>query len=161
MMAFPWDQKIQEMTHLVGSLAPLRQAGSRVVFTNGCFDLLHVGHLATLQSAREQGDLLVVGLNSDESVQKLKGPARPLLPQWERAQLLAALTCVDYVVIFSEENPNEVLRQLQPDVHVKGGDYRVEDLPETPIVEAYGGRVHIAPIVQGRSTTRLEQALRG
>ena len=159
MMNFPWDNKIQELPQLLDTLTPIRQAGSRVVFTNGCYDLLHVGHLATLSTARAQGEILVVGLNSDISVRGLKGPTRPLQPEHERAQLLAALQCVDFVVLFSQPTPIELLTQLRPDVHVKGGDYDASQLPETPIIESYGGRVHIAPIARGRSTTKLEQAL--
>ncbi len=133
----------------------------RWVFTNGCFDLLHVGHLRTLQWARSQGDALVVGVNSDASVRSLgKGPTRPLVPQEERAEMLAGLTCVDYVVIFEEPTPLPLLERLRPEVHVKGGDYRLEDLPESPLVLGYGGQVLITPLVPGRSTTTLEALLR-
>ena len=158
-MKFPWDTKIQDLPKLQKTLAPLRQTGARVVFTNGCFDLLHVGHLATLDAAKAQGDILVVGLNSDSSVQGLKGPTRPLQPQFERAQLLAALACVDFVIIFEQATPLDLLSILRPDVHVKGGDYLASQLPETPLIESYGGRVHIAPIAQGRSTTGLKKGL--
>ena len=138
-----------------------RPRQGRWVFTNGCFDLLHVGHLRTLAWARAQGDVLVVGVNSDTSVRSLgKGPSRPLVPQEERAEMLAGLSCVDYVVIFDEPTPLPLLEQLRPEVHVKGGDYRVEDLPETPLVQSYGGQVLITPLVPGRSTTTLEALLR-
>jgi D-beta-D-heptose 7-phosphate kinase/D-beta-D-heptose 1-phosphate adenosyltransferase len=161
MSRFPWDVKIKSLDELQKALQPLRKGGAQVVFTNGCFDLLHVGHLDTLSSARQQGEVLVVGLNSDSSVRILKGPHRPLQSEGERAQILAALSCVDYVVIFSEQTPLQLLAVLRPDVHVKGGDYLACDLPETPLVESWGGRVHIAPVALGRSTTLLEKALGG
>lgn len=136
-------------------------AGQSVVTSNGCFDLLHVGHLRTLRTARAQGDVLVVLLNSDESVRMLgKGASRPLVREEERAELLAGLECVDGVVIFAEKTPLEVLARLRPDVHVKGGDYRVEDLPETAVVESWGGRVTVTPLVPGKSTTALERLLK-
>lgn len=132
----------------------------RVVFTNGCFDLLHAGHLKTLLTARRQGDLLVVGVNSDRSVRALKGPERPLNPEGERAELLAGLECVDLVVLFDEDTPLELLDRLRPDVHVKGGDYREEDLPEAPLVRSWGGRIVLTGVVPDRSTTRLASRLR-
>jgi D-glycero-beta-D-manno-heptose 1-phosphate adenylyltransferase len=133
----------------------LRSEGRRVVFTNGCFDLLHVGHLRYLQGARAQGDALVVGINSDASVRALKGPSRPVVAEDERAELLAGLECVDYVTLFGEAVPHAVIELLKPDVHVKGGDYREEDLPEAELVRSYGGSVVIMPLVPGRSTTEL------
>lgn len=159
MSRFPWDDKVKTSQELQTALAPLRADGSQIVFTNGCFDLLHVGHLDTLASAKAQGDILIVGLNSDSSVRGLKGPSRPLQPETERAQILAALSCVDYVVIFGEQTPLELLAILRPDVHVKGGDYLASQLPETPLVESWGGRVHIAPVAHGRSTSLLEKGM--
>ncbi|MBQ7503258.1 D-glycero-beta-D-manno-heptose 1-phosphate adenylyltransferase [bacterium] len=126
-----------------------------VVFTNGCFDILHVGHLSTLLAAKSEGDFLIVGLNSDSSVKALKGPERPINCEQERAQMLAALECVDMVVLFSEDTPVELLQKLRPDVHVKGGDYKEEDLPETPIVKSYGGKIVLARLIPGRSTTQI------
>ena len=162
MSDFPSDERIVTLDSLLELVGEARLHGQKLVFTNGCFDLLHVGHLSTLHSARLQGDILVVGVNSDRSVRALnKGPNRPLVSQRERAQMLAALRFVDYVVIFDEDTPLPLLQRLRPDVHVKGGDYDVRQLPETPVVESYGGRVHIAAIRPGRSTTRLEQLLRG
>jgi len=137
----------------------LRAAGRRIVFTNGCFDLLHVGHLRYLEQARALGDVLVVGLNTDASVRRLKGPTRPLVPEIERAELLAGLRCVDYVTLFDEPLPNETLGALRPHYHVKGGDYNAESLPETPLVRSLGGEVVIMPLVAGRSTTNVVQRI--
>jgi rfaE bifunctional protein nucleotidyltransferase chain/domain len=148
-------EKVVERAQLPELGRTLRAEGQRIVFTNGCFDLLHVGHLRYLQQARAQGDLLVVGLNSDLGVRRLKGPTRPIVPEDERAELLAGLACVDYVTLFDEPLPNETIRALRPDIHVKGGDYRVEDLPEAAIVREGGGEVVIMPLVEGRSTTDI------
>lgn len=137
----------------------LRAAGRRVVFTNGCFDLLHVGHTRYLRQARALGDVLVVALNTDRGVSRLKGPTRPLIPETERAELLAELTCVDYVTLFDEPLPNDTILALRPHVHVKGGDYTADALPETPVVRSYGGEVRILPLTPDRSTTRLAEAL--
>jgi D-beta-D-heptose 7-phosphate kinase/D-beta-D-heptose 1-phosphate adenosyltransferase len=131
------------------------QDGSTTVFTNGCFDLLHVGHTRYLQAARALGDRLVLGLNSDASVQGLKGPNRPILPQDERAELLAALACVDYVLIFDEPTADEAIKAVRPSLYVKGGDYEPDTIPETPLVRALGGDVKVLPFVEGRSTTSL------
>jgi rfaE bifunctional protein nucleotidyltransferase chain/domain len=139
----------------------LRAEGRRIVFTNGCFDLLHVGHLRYLQQARALGDLLVVGVNTDAGVQRLKGPTRPLVPEEERAELLAGLRCVDYVTLFDEPTPVETIRALKPHVHVKGGDYREEDLPEAAAVREGGGEIRIMPLVLGRSTTDIVRKIVG
>lgn len=137
------------------------RSGRSLVFTNGVFDLLHVGHVRYLRQARDLGDLLIVGVNSDDSVRRLnKGPERPLNAAEERIELLEALRWVDGAVEFAEDTPIELIRQLRPEVHVKGGDYRVEDLPETRIVHEYGGRVEILPFVAGRSTTSLVNRMR-
>jgi len=132
-----------------------QQRGETIVFTNGCFDLLHVGHIQYLQQARTLGDCLVLGLNDDASVRLLKGPQRPVLPQHERARILAALGCVDYVTIFSEATPHALITQLRPDVLVKGGDYTPETVVGRDVVEAYGGRVCIMPYIAGNSTTEI------
>ncbi len=131
------------------------QDGSTTVFTNGCFDLLHVGHTRYLQAARQLGDRLVLGLNSDDSVRGLKGPSRPILPEDERAELLAALECVDYVLVFDEPTADEAIKAVRPTLYVKGGDYDPERIPETPLVRALGGEVKVLPFVEGRSTTSL------
>jgi rfaE bifunctional protein nucleotidyltransferase chain/domain len=138
----------------------LRAEGKRVVFTNGCFDVLHVGHLRYLQQARALGDVLVVGVNTDAGVRRLKGPERPIVPEEERAELLAGLRCVDYVTLFDEPLPNETIAALRPDVHAKGGDYTEEQLPEAPLVRSYGGEVVLLPLVPGRSTTDLVDRIR-
>lgn len=133
-----------------------------VVWTNGCFDLLHVGHVRSLQAARALGDVLVVGLNSDESVRRLKGPLRPILAEAERAEILRALACVDAVIIFSEATPEVALSMLKPDIHCKGGDYAPphgKPVPEAAIVAAYGGRVAFLPLIPGVSTTGIEQRI--
>jgi D-glycero-beta-D-manno-heptose 1-phosphate adenylyltransferase len=140
----------------------LRAKGRAVVFTNGHFDLLHVGHLRYLQSARTLGDVLVVGVNDDRITTERKGPSRPVLPEDERAELLAGLACVDYAVIFHEPTASACISALKPDIYVKGGDYAPGGaaLPEAEGVEAYGGRVVILPLVEGRSTTDIVQAIR-
>lgn len=138
----------------------LRKEGRTVVSTNGCFDILHVGHGRILKQSKELGDVLVVGLNSDESVRKLKGPSRPINSQEDRAELLALLASVDYVTIFTEDTPVEFLKLLRPNIHVKGADYNPSDLAETPVVESFGGRVEILQLIPGRSTTNLVEKIR-
>jgi D-beta-D-heptose 7-phosphate kinase/D-beta-D-heptose 1-phosphate adenosyltransferase len=132
-----------------------RQAGRRIVFTNGCFDIVHRGHTAFLRDARALGDLLVVGLNTDESVARLKGASRPVNTLEDRAQVLASLSSVDYVVPFGEDTPEDLLRALRPDVFVKGGDYSREMLPEAAVVESLGGTVRILDYVEDHSTTAI------
>lgn len=142
--------------------AQLIRKGQRLVFTNGVFDLLHAGHVRYLAQARALGDQLIVGVNSDASVRRLnKGPERPLNPAEDRVAVLEALRAVDGAVVFDEDTPIELIRLLEPEIHVKGGDYTKDQLPETAIVEAYGGRVEILPFLDGRSTTDLVRRLRG
>jgi rfaE bifunctional protein nucleotidyltransferase chain/domain len=152
--------RIVSREELAKLLEEHRARGERIVFTNGCFDLLHVGHARYLAQARALGDLLVVGVNTDRSVQELKGPHRPFLSEQDRAELLAHLSSVDYVVLFDEERPNALLETVRPHIHVKGGDYRAEDLPEAPVVLRHGGRIEILPLVEGRSTTGLAKRIR-
>ncbi len=147
--------KIVRRSVLKGILDELRGKGKRIVFTNGCFDILHIGHLRYLQEAKALGDYLVVGVNTDESVRQLKGPDRPLVPQFERAEILSGLECVDYVTLFSETTPVALIGELKPDIHVKGGDYTADELPEAEIVKSYGGEVRILQEVEGKSTTSL------
>ena len=130
-----------------------KNAGRSVVFTNGCFDVVHAGHVAYLAWARAQGDALVLGLNSDASVRHLKGEKRPIVPFAERARILAALRSVDVVVGFGEATPEALLDRLRPDIHVKSAQYREEDLPERVIVQGYGGRILLAPHQEGVSTS--------
>jgi rfaE bifunctional protein nucleotidyltransferase chain/domain len=141
-----------------------RREGKCVVWTNGCFDILHVGHLRNLQACRACGDVLVVGLNSDASVRTIKGPTRPVNPEGDRAELLSGLACVDAVVIFGEATPEASLARLKPDVHCKGEDYKPphgKPIPESKVVEAYGGRICFIPLVPGRSTTGTIEKLGG
>ena len=138
----------------------MREAGGRVVFTNGCFDLLHPGHVSYLRTAHSLGDALVVGLNSDASVSKLKGPSRPIVPERDRAAVLAALESVDAVVLFDEDTPVRLMRELKPAVYVKGGDYRIEDLPEAEVAAEIGAEVKILPFEPGYSTTALIEKIR-
>jgi rfaE bifunctional protein nucleotidyltransferase chain/domain len=133
----------------------VRAEGGTVVATGGCFDLLHAGHVATLEAARALGDCLVVCLNSDDSVRRLKGPSRPLVPQEDRARVLAALECVDEVVVFDEDTPVEAIRRVRPDVWAKGGDYAGADLPEAALLREWGGQAIVLPYLTGRSTTSL------
>ena len=137
-----------------------RQAGKRVVFTNGVFDLLHPGHIRYLQAARAEGDVLIVGVNSDRSVRTIKGPERPIMPEAERAEVLAALDCVDAVVIFDEETPAEIIRAVQPDVLVKGADWAADAIVGRETVEARGGRVVRMPVEQGWSTSAILEKIR-
>ncbi len=138
-----------------------KSAGKVLVFTNGVFDILHAGHVSYLEQARALGDFLVVGLNSDDSVRRLgKGPERPINSLEDRMQVIRALRCVDDVVSFSEDTPVKIISQLQPNIHVKGGDYNPEDLPETSIIESYGGKVVIMPLLVGRSSTNVISKLR-
>ena len=147
--------KIFNRNELATVLQQLKSEGNVVVTTNGCFDVLHLGHLRYLQAARQLGDLLVVAINSDASVRELKGENRPLIPEDERAEMLAGLECVDYVVIFPELTPIELLSELKPNIHVKGGDYKLEQLVEREVVEANGGKVIVGLNVPGKSTTNL------
>ncbi len=137
-----------------------RRLGRCVVFTNGCFDVLHAGHVTYLAWARAQGDALILGLNSDDSVRALKGAPRPYVGFDDRARVLAALRSVDVVVGFSERTPEALLAHVKPDVHVKSAQYRIDDLPERYVVESGGGRIVLAPHVDGRSTTDLVAAIK-
>lgn len=141
-------------------IAGIREEGGRVVFTNGCFDLLHPGHVFYLRAARSLGDALVVGLNSDASVRKLKGPSRPVVPEKDRAAVLEALESVDAVVVFGEDTPIRLMRELEPAVYVKGSDYRIEDLPEAEVAREFGAEVRIIPFEPGYSTSALIEKIK-
>lgn len=153
--------KVLPREQLLSSLADERTKGKRIVFTNGCFDLMHIGHTRYLQAARALGDILVVGVNSDASVRTLnKAPDRPIVPQEQRAEVLGALGCVDFVVIFEESDPLQLITAVQPDVLVKGGDWGIDRIIGRDIVEARGGVVKTIPLVPGISTTGLLQQIR-
>ena len=153
-------KKILPSARLAVILKDVKTKGKTVVTTNGCFDVLHLGHLRYLQAAREVGDLLVVCVNSDGSVQALKGADRPLVPETERAELLAGLECVDYVTVFSELDAKTVLSQLKPDIHINGGDYKTDEVIEREVVEANGGKVMVGLNIPGKSTTNLIKTIR-
>lgn len=163
------QQKIMKRERLAEVVRRRQQRGERGVFTNGCFDLLHLGHVRYLQEARELGDFLILGLNSDSGVRRLKGPGRPLVPEEERAEILAALACIDYVTIFDEPTAGPLVAYLQPDIYVKGGDYASKGgtasepdtsrLPEAKVVKEYGGIVRLIPYLPGHSTTELIAAI--
>jgi D-beta-D-heptose 7-phosphate kinase/D-beta-D-heptose 1-phosphate adenosyltransferase len=164
------QQKVLLREEVVPIVRRRQQAGERAVFTNGCFDLLHLGHVRYLQEARGLGDFLILGLNSDESVRRLKGPTRPLVPEQERAEILAALSCIDYVTIFPEPTAGELIDLLQPAIYVKGADYATpsEDalpdasrLPEAKHVLAYGGVIRLIAYLPHHSTTELIQKIKG
>lgn len=152
-------EKIKRREELYRIIEDLKAKGKRVVFTNGCFDLLHVGHINYLEKARSLGDILVVGLNSDLSVQAIKGPLRPILPERERAEILSGLWCVDYVTLFDEPTPLELISSLQPHILVKGGDWTKENIVGKEVVEGSGGEVVILPFVQGSSTTNIIETI--
>ncbi|HUL98571.1 MAG TPA: D-glycero-beta-D-manno-heptose 1-phosphate adenylyltransferase [Mycobacterium sp.] len=144
---------------LAARVADARLHGVRIVLTNGCFDLLHVGHLHLLQRARALGDILVVAINDDASVKRLKGQSRPLMPEVQRAEMLAALRFVDYVTLFSESTPLRLIQVVRPDVLVKGGDYTPDQVVGRDVVERHGGRVEIVPLLPGLSTSALVDAI--
>jgi D-glycero-beta-D-manno-heptose 1-phosphate adenylyltransferase len=154
-------EKVGTLPEVGARVAEARAAGAVVAFANGCFDLLHVGHVRYLAGARACGDVLVVGINGDASVRRLKGDGRPLLPQDERAQLVAALRSVDHVVVFEEDDVSRLLLALRPDVHCKGTDYTPDTVPERDVVRSYGGRVAIVGDPKDHDTSRLIARLRG
>ena len=147
--------KIATLEEIVESLAPMRYSGRTVALANGLFDLLHVGHVRYLEASSEEADVLVVGINSDASARGLKGEGRPILPQNERAEIVAALACVDHVFVFDEPNVESSLRRLQPDVHCKGTDYTVDTVPERATVRSYGGRIAIVGDPKDHNTRDL------
>lgn len=152
-------EKILPRDELVARVAQARTEGKRIVLANGCFDLIHVGHVRYLQAARALGDLLVVGINSDASVRALKGPGRPILSATERAEIIAAFACVDFVTIFDEPTADDLLHALQPDVHAKGTDYTEDSVPEREVVRSYGGAVAIVGDAKKHSSKELVQRI--
>lgn len=155
------DSKFLRRDDLANQVQLWRDAGKRIVFTNGCFDLLHAGHLSLLHASAELGDIFILAVNSDASVKRLKGPERPLISEQERAAMLASLACVDAVSIFEEDTPLEILRVVRPDVLVKGQDYRIEQVVGGDLVESYGGQVVLLPMIPGKSTTALIERMAG
>jgi rfaE bifunctional protein nucleotidyltransferase chain/domain len=152
--------RVRTLEQVAEELATPRSRGSRVALANGVFDLLHVGHVRYLEAARALADVLVVAVNSDASTRRNKGPGRPIIPQAERAELVAALRCTDLVLVFDEPDVRHIIRTLRPDVHVKGTDYTPESIPERDEVEAYGGRVAVAGDPKDHSTSALAAQLR-
>jgi len=152
-------QKIKARKELLRIIKDLKAKGKRIVFTNGCFDLLHIGHIRYLEEARALGDFLVVGVNSDSSVRKLKGPQRPFLPEEERAEILSGLGCVDYITLFDEIDPLKLITSLHPHILVKGGDWTKEQIVGREVVERSGGEVVIIPFVKGASTSNLIETI--
>ena len=153
--------RILERNRLIARIAVARRRRTRIVFANGCFDVLHVGHVRYLEAARAHGDLLVVGINSDEGVRQLKGANRPFVPERERAELIAGLRAVDLVTIFPEPTVKELLLAIRPDVHAKGTDYTEETVPERDIIRSFGGRVVIVGDPKDHSSTEMIEQLRG
>ena len=149
------SQKILGREALANTLEPLKAAGKRIVFTNGCFDILHVGHVRYLKDAKKEGDVLVVGLNSDRSVRRIKGPKRPIVTEKERAEVLASLECIDFVTLFDEPDPFVTIEKLMPHVLVKGADWEKQAIIGKDVVEANGGRVARIPLVEGASTSGI------
>jgi rfaE bifunctional protein nucleotidyltransferase chain/domain len=151
---------VASVDDLLPRIAGIRASGARVVLTNGTFDLLHVGHVRALEEARALGDVLVVGVNSDASVRAYKGPGRPVVPEQERAEIVASLGCVDFVVLFSEPTAEVLIRALRPDIHAKGTDYRKDDVPEAAVVREVGGKVVIVGDPKNHSATDLIRRIR-
>ena len=152
--------KILSLPELLQRLEPRRATAERLVLTNGCFELLHLGHIRYLMAASELGDVLVVGLNSDRSIRRLKEPGRPLVPESQRAEVLAALACVDFVSLFDELTAELLVRALRPEVYVKGGDYEGQTPPEAVLAQSLGGQVKVLELVPGCSTTELVRRIR-
>lgn len=152
--------KIKKRDELIHIAERLKAAGKKIVFTNGCFDLLHVGHVRLLRKAKRLGDILIVGLNNDSSARKIKGVERPVIPQDERAEVVSALEMVDYVTLFEETDPHRLISLLLPDVLVKGSDWPEEDIVGREVVESHGGKVVLVDIVKGKSTSSLIAQIR-
>jgi len=154
------DTKITKSRELKKIVTALKKKGKKIIFTNGCFDLLHYGHVKYLQAAKRFGDYLVVGLNSDRSVKRIKGSTRPIMSQADRAKILAALACTDFIVIFNEPNPLRLIKMLKPDILVKGGDWNKEDIIGRDFVESINGKVKVVPFVKNYSTSSIMKLIR-
>lgn len=154
------SDKLRSLEEIISITAQARQKGKAVVFTNGCFDLLHRGHVHLLRQAKAAGDLLIVALNSDRSVKTIKGPARPILPEADRAELIGAMEMVDYIVIFDEPDPYKLIAAIQPTVLVKGGDWSESEIIGADLVRQWGGRVDVIPYLKGFSTSEMIERIR-
>jgi len=152
--------EIMELEELKNEIKEQKDAGELIVFTNGCFDILHVGHIRYFKKAASLGDKLVLAVNSDSSVKKLKGGSRPFVPEAERLEMLAALEMIDYLILFSEIDARALLEEIKPQLYVKGGDYRIKDLPEAETVYNYGGKIILISEVKGKSTTNIIKKIR-
>ncbi len=152
--------KVTTREEIIQIAQELKNKGRRIVFTNGCFDILHVGHTRLLQKARDFGDIFIVGLDTDDSIRKLKGPSRPIISHYERAEILSALECIDYIVFFEEGDPLDLIKAVRPDVLVKGDDYREKIVVGREFVESYGGKVELIPLVEGVSTTGIMERIK-
>ena len=151
--------KIKDFDALLRDVSHHKKEGKKIVFTNGCYDLIHIGHVRCFKEGKKLGDTLIVALNSDRSVRTLKGPPRPIVPQAERAEIIAALECVDFVTIFDQDDPLEIISAVKPDILVKGGDWALNTIVGRDIVESYGGQVIPLPLVPGVSTTRIIETI--
>ncbi len=149
------ERKIKNLLEIKNITNILKNEGKTIVFTNGCFEILHPGHIQLLEQAKSLGDILIVGINSDESVKRIKGEKKVIFDEKSRLRLVSALECVDYTVLFNENTPENLIKIIQPHIHVKGGDYKEEDLPEAKIVKSYGGKIVIIPLLEGFSTTGI------
>ena len=152
--------KILSLKNLLIEIGNLKSAEKKLVLATGCFDILHSAHKNFLKQAKKQGDILLVGLETDRRVKKLKGKNRPIVNEINRAEMISALDCVDYIVFFAEKDPCQLIGLLKPDIHVKGGDYKIEALPETKVVRSYGGKVKILKFVEGFSTTDIIEKIK-
>lgn len=148
-------EKLIEKENLDNIIKKLKSENKKIVFTNGCFDILHAGHVRYLKESKKFGDILIVGLNSDVSVKKIKGESRPINPEMDRAEVLAGLEAVSYIVLFDETSPIKLLEEIKPDIYTKGADYTVETLPEAKTVLSYGGKIEFIKFLEGRSTTKI------
>lgn len=154
------ETKLKPLEIIKNEIKALQQQGKKIVFTNGCFDILHAGHVDIFQQARNLGDALVVAVNSDISIKKIKGEKRPVVPQVQRMQVLAALEAIDYVIIFEEEDPFKIIKEIQPDILVKGGDWPIETIVGREIIEKKGGKVCSIPLMEGISTTNIIEEIK-
>ncbi|MCK4858971.1 MAG: D-glycero-beta-D-manno-heptose 1-phosphate adenylyltransferase [Candidatus Omnitrophica bacterium] len=154
------DKKIKKIAELKEIVENLKREGGKIVFTNGCFDLLHIGHINYLKKAQKQGDILIIGLNSDSSVKKIKEKGRPIIPQSERARILAALEFVDFVTIFEEQIPLNLIKKIKPNVLVKGGDWKRKEVVGSDFVKSYGGKTLVVPFTKGKSTSLIIERIR-